>query len=59
MMSGGGRKSRGPGVSSLQAGRIPALVNSNSSVSGAGYKAASAAYGGGSAAKQPILGGGA
>ena len=56
-MSGAGRKSRGPGVSSLNAGRIPSLVNSNSSVSGAGFKAASVAYGG--PERKPILGGGA
>lgn len=54
-MSGGGRKSRGPGVSSLNAARIPTLANSNSNV-GAGYKAASVAYGGQPA--KPILGGG-
>jgi len=46
-MSGGGRKSggRGPGVSSLNGPRIPALVNSNSNV-GAGFKGAAVAYGG-------------
>ena len=55
MMSGGGRKSRGPGVSSLNGARIPTLANSNSSV-GAGYKGAAAAYGG--QAAKPILGAG-
>lgn len=44
-------------MSSLQAGRVNSLVNSNSSVSGAGFKAASQAYGGVGA--KPILGGGA
>lgn len=56
-MSQAGRKSRGPGVSSLNAGRIPAILNSNSAVSGAGFKGASAAYG--STGAKPILGGGA
>jgi hypothetical protein len=54
-MSGGGRKSRGPGVSSLNAARIPTLANSNSNV-GAGYKGAAAVYGGQPA--KPILGAG-
>lgn len=57
-MSGGGRKSRGPGVSSLQAGRIPAsIVNNTNSASGAGFNAAKQAYGGGD--RKPMLGGGA
>ena len=51
-----GRKSRGPGVSSLNGGMMPKIGGINSS-GGAGYKAAAAAYGGPSSQK-PILGSG-
>lgn len=47
----GGRRSRGPGVSSLNSGQYK-QGNNNSSVSGAGFKAAAAVYG-----KQPMLSG--
>lgn len=59
MLSAAGRKSRGPGISSLNAGRIPSLgMNSGA---GTGFKAASVAYGGLPATNntKPVLGGGA
>ena len=52
-----GRKSRGPGVSSLNGGIMPKIGGVGSSVSGAGFKAGSSVYGGPSSQK-PILGSG-